>query len=46
MHNFKIEFIPVENAIKYIEDNLSKNEMNRVIAPDMIIAIKEYLNHK
>lgn len=41
--NFKIESIPIRNSINIIEKNISKNEKNRVIAPDMILAIKEYL---
>ena len=42
--NFKIESIPLNEAINTIKNNISKNEKNKVIAPDMIIAIEEYLN--
>ena len=41
--NFKLESIPLNKAIEVIENNISKNEKNKVIAPDMIMAIKEYL---
>lgn len=42
--NFKIESIPLSESISVIEDNISKNEKNKVIAPDMIMAITEYLH--
>ena len=42
--NFKIESIPLNEAINTIKNNISKNEKNKVIAPDMIITIEEYLN--
>lgn len=42
--NFKVDFVPLKDSIKYIEDNMSKNEKNEVISPDMINAIREYLN--
>lgn len=42
--NFKIESIPLRESIYVIEDNISKNEKNKVIAPDMIMAITEYLH--
>jgi len=42
--NYKIEFIPLNESINIIEKNISKNEKNKVIAPDMIMAIKEYLH--
>lgn len=41
--NFKVDFVPLKESIKYIEDNMLKNEKNNVISPDMINAIKEYL---
>lgn len=41
--NFKVDFVPLKESIKYIEDNMPKNEKNNVISPDMINAIKEYL---
>lgn len=43
-NNFKIDIVPIKDAIKYIEDNIKNNTMNEVIAPDMIIALNEYLN--
>lgn len=42
--NFKIESIPLSESISVIQDNISKNEKNKVIAPDMIMAITEYLH--
>ena len=42
-HNFKIDIIPLKESIKIIENNIPNNEMNKVISPDMIEAIKEYL---
>lgn len=42
--NFKIESIPLDESISVIENNISKNEKNKVIAPDMIMAITEYLH--
>ena len=44
--NFAIEEIDINDAIKFIEDNIPNNEQNKVIAPDMIEAIKEYLNNQ
>lgn len=44
MHNFKIETISLENVINVIKENIPKNEMNKVISPDMIFALEEYLN--
>ena len=42
--NFKVESVPLNESINIIEKNISKNEKNKVIAPDMIMAIKEYLH--
>lgn len=42
--NFKIECIPLNEATNVIENNISKNEKNKIIAPDMIMAITEYLH--
>ena len=44
LNDFKIESIPLRESISVIEDNISKNEKNKVIAPDMIMAITEYLH--
>jgi len=41
--NFKVDFVPLNESIEYIKDNMPKNEKNKVISPDMINAIKEYL---
>lgn len=41
--NFKVDFVPLNESIEYIKDNMPKNEKNNVISPDMINAIKEYL---
>lgn len=42
--NFKIESIPLNVSISVIENNISKNEKNKVIATDMIMAITEYIH--
>lgn len=42
--NFKLEFIPLEEAVDIIQKNIPNNEKNKVIAPDMIMAITEYLH--
>ena len=41
--NFKVDFIPLDESIKYIEENMPRNEKNYAISPDMISAITEYL---
>lgn len=41
--NFKLEFIPLNESINIIKKNIPNNEKNKVIAPDMIMAIEEYL---
>lgn len=41
--NFRLEFIPLDESVDIIEKNISKNDKNKVIAPDMIIVIEEYL---
>lgn len=41
--NFKIEVFPLEEAISIIKNNIPNNKMNKIIAPDMILAIEEYL---
>lgn len=42
--NFKLEIIPLNNAINVIRENIPNNEKNKVISPDMIMAIEEYLH--
>lgn len=42
--NFKLEFIPLDKSINIIKKNIPNNEKNKVIAPDMIMAIEEYLH--
>lgn len=42
--NFKIDKIPLNLAIEIIRKNIPNNEKNKVIAPDMIMAIEEYLH--
>lgn len=42
--NFKIEKIPLTSSIDFIRNNIPNNEKNKVIAPDMIMAIEEYLH--
>ncbi len=41
--HFKIEEIPIEFAIDRIRENIPNNEKNKIISPDMISAIEEYL---
>lgn len=41
--NFKIEKIPLNSSIEIIRKNIPNNDKNKVIAPDMIMAIEEYL---
>lgn len=42
--DFEVREIPLNNVIEEIEKNIKKNEKNKVIAPDMIEAIKEYFH--
>ena len=42
--NFKIEEVPVKDAIDVIKKNMPNNPRNKVISPDMIYALDEYLN--
>lgn len=42
--NFRIVSVPLHESISVIKKNISKNEKNRVIAPDMIMVIEEYLH--
>ena len=42
--NFRLETIPIKEAVQYLKENMDKNEKNKVIVPDMIIAIETYLN--
>lgn len=44
--NFKIEVIKLDSAIDYIENNIKNNKKNNIIAPDMIMALNEYLKEK
>ena len=41
--NFKLESILLNKVINVLIDNIPNNEKNKVITPDMIMAIKEYL---
>lgn len=41
--HFKVDKVKLDEAIDYINNNIANNELNKVISPDMIIAIKEYL---
>ena len=41
--NFKIESVPLNDSIEFIRNNIPNNERNKVISPDMIAAIEEYL---
>ena len=44
--NFKLEKIPLNSAIEILEKNIPNNDMNQVITPDMITAIRTYLDTK
>lgn len=44
--HFKVDFIPLKDSIKYIKDNMPKAEKNKVISPDMIEALEEYIKGK
>lgn len=41
--HFKVDKVKLNEAIDFINNNIANNELNKVISPDMIIAIKEYL---
>ena len=41
--NYHLDIVPLHESISIIENNIPKNKMNKVIAPEMIEAIKEYL---
>lgn len=43
-NNYKIEEFDINEAIDKIKANIPNNEKNKVISPDMISAIEEYLN--
>lgn len=42
-NNYKIESFSLNEVINKIEENIPNNEKNKVISPDMITAIQEYL---
>lgn len=44
-NNFRIEIIPIDSAISIIKNNIFRNEKNKIISRDMIIAIDEYLKN-
>lgn len=41
--NFQVKEISIDTVIKVLEDNIINNEKNKVITPDMIRVIKEYM---
>lgn len=41
--NFKVKEIPLNRVIEELEDNIINNEKNKVITPDMIRVIREYM---
>jgi 8-oxo-dGTP pyrophosphatase MutT (NUDIX family) len=43
-NNYKIEIFNINDAIDKIKENIPNNEKNKVISPDMISAIEEYLH--
>ena len=42
-NNFKVEELPLSSTIDIIRKNIPNNEKNKIISPDMITAIEEYL---
>lgn len=40
--NFSLEEIPINEVIQKLTDNISKNDKNKAITPDMIRVIEEY----
>lgn len=42
-NNYKIEEFNIYEVVDKIKENMPKNEKNRVISPDMILAIEEYM---
>lgn len=40
----KIEMFDLNEVIEKIKENISINEKNKIISPDMITAIEVYLN--
>lgn len=42
--NYKVEVIPMDNAIEAIKNNI--NDKNEVVSRDMILAIEEYFKQK
>lgn len=44
--NFKTEYFSLSSVIKTIEENIPNNPMNKIIVPDMIIAINMCLKNK
>ena len=43
--NFEVEFIDLDSSIDFLNKNMERNTKNYAIVPDMIEAIKEYLNN-
>ena len=43
-NNYKIEMFDLNEVIEKIKENIFRNEKNKIISPDMITAIEEYLN--
>lgn len=43
-NNYKIEMFDLNEMIEKIKENIPRNEKNKIISPDMITAIEEYLN--
>ena len=41
--DFKVKEIPLNRVVEELEDNIINNEKNKVITPDMIRVIKEYM---
>lgn len=42
-NNFKIEIFKLTEVINKIKENISNNEQNKIVSPDMIKVIEEYL---
>ena len=41
--NFRLEEVPLNKSVEVLKNNIDKNEKKKVITPDMIMAIEEYL---
>lgn len=45
MKDFKVIRVDLKDVIDIIKNNIKNNELNKVIAPDMIVALEYYFNN-